>query len=156
MLLRVIFAAALAVATTLVGASAAGQQSTSPVIGIYAHPLSEHNETYKSGVQYVAASYVKWIEAAGGRAILIPYNSTESDIDKYYSQLNGFLFPGGGAGLPGPARYLYSKILKESEREDGETVPLWGTCLGFEWLVLSAGAVSWEEGRNWEKERKQR
>jgi hypothetical protein len=42
-----------------------------PVIGIIAYP-SDFTSKFTSN--YIAASYVKWIEAAGARVVPIPYN----------------------------------------------------------------------------------
>ena len=50
------------------GERSSSLQTQSPVIGIWAHPLSEIMYSYKGDAQYVAASYVKWVEGAGGRA----------------------------------------------------------------------------------------
>ncbi|KAF0740687.1 hypothetical protein Ae201684_003921 [Aphanomyces euteiches] len=53
----------------------------------------------KYGDDFIVASYLKWVESAGGRGVRIPYNATKDELD------------------------------------NGTHFPLWGTCLGFEWLV---------------------
>jgi hypothetical protein len=45
--------------------------------------------------QYIAASYVKYIESAGARAVPISYNANQSHLDFLFASLDGFLFPGG-------------------------------------------------------------
>ena len=51
-----------------------------------------------SGYSYIAASYVKWIESAGGRVVPIPYNiPTVEELDTLLSKINGVLMPGGDA-----------------------------------------------------------
>jgi len=47
-----------------------------PVIGIFAQPSEDIEEFYptEKGYSYMPASYVKWVESAGGRAVPLPYN----------------------------------------------------------------------------------
>ncbi|KAF0689607.1 Aste57867_18964 [Aphanomyces stellatus] len=98
-----------------------------PIIGIHAHRDDEF------GDDFIVASYVKWIESAGGRAVRIPYDATSTELDDLLTSVNGVLFP-GGEGLPnGAAAYIYQKALELNG--NGTYFPLWGTCLGFEWLV---------------------
>lgn len=41
------------------------------------------------------ADYVKWIEAAGARAVPLHYDAPEPEIDAVLQQVNGVIFPGG-------------------------------------------------------------
>ena len=107
-----------------------GTQATSPVIGVMTHPGDNGGQTY------LASSYVKWIESAGGRVVPIPYDMDDlSDVDKILSKVNGVLFPGGHSNLNPTAQHIYSSVLQMNK--DGDYFPLWGTCLGFEWLMMS-------------------
>eukprot|EP00948_MAST-09A_sp_MAST-9A-sp1_P000461 g461.t1 len=105
-----------------------------PLIGVFSHPLG-------SSSQYIAKSYISWINSGGGRAVPISYYATAEEITTLYGTLNGFLFPGGSAALPESARFLYAKLTSTNDVEDPQQKPvLWGTCLGFEWISLLAGA----------------
>lgn len=104
-----------------------------PVVGILSQPKTSGNETY----HYIAASYVKWIESSGAIAIPIPYDADETLTREIFSQINGVLFPGGDALLPLSASVMWELALESNKR--GEYFPLWGTCLGFEFLIELAG-----------------
>ncbi|GMI57900.1 hypothetical protein ScalyP_jg8292 [Parmales sp. scaly parma] len=101
-----------------------------PVIGIFDQPstLGTPGETY------IAASYVKWLEHAGARAVRLPWNSTDIYISGIVPQLSGVLFPGGAASVPQAARTVMK--LATSMNDAGTPFPVWGTCLGFEWLNI--------------------
>lgn len=62
--------------------------------------------------QYIAASYVKWIELAGGRVVPIPYNGTTDEMDTIFSRINGLLLPGGGAEVSAGATYIVKKAIQ--------------------------------------------
>ena len=102
-----------------------------PVIGILTQPFWKNNK--KTPSYYIAASYVKWIESGGAIAIPIPYDADADLIHEIFGQINGILFPGGSAPLPDSVRYIWDLAL-ESNR-NGEYFPVWGTCLGFEYLI---------------------
>ena len=99
--------------------------SSRPVIAVFSHP---YNDTH----DFLAASYVKYLESGGARSLRVPYNATKDQIQTIYEQTNGMFFPGGGCSLPQSARDLWS--LKLKGEKNGELYPAWGTCLGFEWI----------------------
>jgi len=99
-----------------------------PIIAIMSHPHGKQ--------QYMAASYVKWIELAGGRVMPLNYHSTDAEVDAVFEQVNGALFMGGGAKLPPAARRLWSKAAVANAA--GDVFPIWGSCLGFEWIMQLA------------------
>lgn len=108
--------------------------TTSPVVGILAQPNSFSNDTSH---QYIAASYVKWLEVGGARSVPIPYDAPPALLDDLLSQINGLLLPGGGAPLPPSVSYLLDRIVDGNNQ--GKYFPVWGTCLGFEFLVSYVG-----------------
>lgn len=125
-ILLAFFAASLALCAHVVAAAQRG-----PVIGVFAHPAAKHGE-------YIAASYVKWVEMAGGRVVPIPYTAPPEYIRELVPQLNGLLFPGGAAAVNDRAELLFQLALELNDK--GSHFPVWATCLGFEWLVqLTSG-----------------
>merc|ERR1711962_829360 len=122
-----------------------------PIIGVLSQELDEelmrklpkgHNFT-----AYIAASYVKWVESGGARAVPILIGQSEQYYRKLFDGLNGLLLPGGSAPLTGPGGYaevggLFYEMAKKSN-DAGEIFPEWGTCNGFELLtVLSSKDIS--------------
>ncbi|OQV13283.1 Gamma-glutamyl hydrolase [Hypsibius exemplaris] len=112
--------------------------NTRPIIGIVAQELSNgilpHTPDNSS---YIAASYVKWVESAGARAVPILINKDNEYYTEMFASINGILFPGGSAslnnsGYANAGRILYS--LASAANSEGTYFPIWGTCLGFEFL----------------------
>lgn len=105
-----------------------------PIIGVFAHPASKHGE-------YIAASYVKWVEMGGGRVVPISYTASKEYIRELVPQLNGLLFPGGAAQVNDRAELLFNLALELNN--NGTYFPVWAACLGFEWLVqLTTGDLN--------------
>jgi len=104
-----------------------------PVIGVLTQP------TPAGGQSFLAASYVKWLEAAGAKVVPVPWDANEDTLKEIFYTINGLLLPGGGIYLPGSkyenaATYLYNLTLLAND--GGDFFPLWGTCQGFEQLVM--------------------
>jgi len=117
--------------------------ATVPVVGILSQPKQSGNET----IHYIAASYVKWVESSGATSIPIPYDADESLTREIFSQINGVLFPGGSALMPISAKVMWDLALESNER--GDYFPIWGTCLGFEFLIeLTGGDGALQTGFN--------
>merc|ERR1712013_26179 len=123
-----------------------GELNDRPIIGIVSqtiHPELDailppgHNYT-----TYIASSYIKWVEAAGARAVpVIVENEVTSEeyYQKLFSGLNGLLIPGGAVsifdgGYAEASNWFFEKA--KEENAGGEVFPIWGTCLGFEMLAL--------------------
>jgi gamma-glutamyl hydrolase len=115
-----------------------------PIIAIFAHPkdsvggteLCPQNST-SSNCDYIAASYIKFIESAGGRVVPIPYLASNETVTDIFNQVNGVLFPGGGASLNDGGRKVWE--LAKASNDNGVYFPLWGTCLGFQWMMQLEG-----------------
>lgn len=107
-----------------------------PIIGIFAQPTTSKEGNCGGNCQYIAASYVKYLESAGARVVPIDYYSTPSELDTLLSSLNGVFFTGGGSAFPAAAQYAFDKVV--SFNAAGDFFPLWGTCMGFQWLLLAA------------------
>ncbi|XP_060535921.1 gamma-glutamyl hydrolase-like isoform X2 [Cylas formicarius] len=97
------------------------------------------NVTYDS---YIAASYVKFVESAGARAVPVWIGQDESYYRRVVDYTNGLLFPGGGTyfnetgGYGEAATYLY-RFAIDSNRS-GNYYPIWGTCLGMQVLMYAS------------------
>eukprot|EP00112_Aurelia_sp_Birch-Aquarium-sp1_P021561 Seg584.3 transcript_id=Seg584.3/GoldUCD/mRNA.D3Y31 product="Gamma-glutamyl hydrolase" protein_id=Seg584.3/GoldUCD/D3Y31 len=109
-----------------------------PIIGILSQEMSPHLlPTDSKGASYIAASYVKYIESAGGRVVPILTTMSKLEIENIFRSINGLLYPGGDAPLF-KSRYfnnsalLYTLAKKANAR--GDFFPIWGTCLGFQAL----------------------
>lgn len=42
---------------------------------------------------YVGASYVKWVEAAGGRVVPIRFYASDAELRRLFNSVNGLIFP---------------------------------------------------------------
>ncbi|KAG4161159.1 hypothetical protein ERO13_D01G041000v2 [Gossypium hirsutum] len=110
-----------------------------PVIGILSHPGDGasgrlNNDTNAS---YIAASYVKFVEAAGARVIPLIYNEPEEILFQKLELVNGVLFTGGWSkyGLYYDiAKMIFKKVIEKNDR--GDHFPLYAVCLGFELLTM--------------------
>ena len=134
MMLRSIYLRSLFVSLLFLSSAAYDSSfPVTPVVGVLTQPrIRENNETE----YYVAASYLKWLELAGARAIPVPYDSSNNTVDDIFSQVNGLLFPGGGSALPIAAKRLWQLALNANA--NGDYFPIWATCLGFEYVVMMA------------------
>ena len=100
--------------------------SLGPVIALLSQGLLK-------GTSYAPASYVKWLEMAGARVTLVPYDASDEAVDSVFNKTNGALFIGGGSDTPPAARRFYKNML--TSHAAGDQYPIWGTCDGFEWLM---------------------
>ena len=107
-----------------------------PIIGVFTQPSKNTHESCGGDCLYLAASYVKYLEAAGSRVVPINYYAGEKELDELFAGLNGIFFVGGGAVFPASAQYLFDKTVRANDA--GDFAPLWGTCMGFQWLLISA------------------
>mmetsp|Transcript_25971 Transcript_25971/g.38376 ORF Transcript_25971/g.38376 Transcript_25971/m.38376 type:complete len:322 (-) Transcript_25971:23-988(-) len=106
-----------------------------PLVGIFSQPF--FNEEQNTTEYIIPASYVKWLEVAGARSIPIPHNALIDQVETLFPHIDGLFFPGGdGQGLSMAARRLWE--LAETANENGKFFPVWGTCLGFEFLLMLA------------------
>jgi gamma-glutamyl hydrolase len=107
-----------------------------PVIGMFTQPSTSKHEECGGNCLYLAASYVKQIESAGARVVPINYYATNEQLEYLFRSLNGFFFVGGGSSFPESAQFIFDQTIQANDAND--FMPLWGTCLGFEWLLIAA------------------
>lgn len=122
------------------------------VFGILSQPFYEDDDDGENDPDdgsfnntYISASYVKWLEDGGARSIPIPYDASPSLVEDILSQVDGVLFPGGGSSLPSAAITIWDKLhseayyfLEKESEQSPDLIPLWGTCLGMEFIVQLA------------------
>ena len=109
-----------------------------PIIGILSQEMSPSLLPPRSkGASYIAASYVKYIESAGGRVVPILTSMSKKEIEDIFESINGVLYPGGDAPLF-KSRYFENSVLlyklAKKANAKGDFFPIWGTCLGFQAL----------------------
>ncbi|XP_023181680.1 gamma-glutamyl hydrolase [Xiphophorus maculatus] len=106
-----------------------------PIIGVLAQEVTSPKPDQTA---YIAASYVKFLEAAGARVVPVMINKTLEEYKSLFSSINGILYPGGGvsiisSGYQRAAKIFYDLAIEANKR--GDYFPVWGTCLGFEQLM---------------------
>lgn len=117
-----------------------------PLIGILSQPgdgdgglIIKREGWSTENVSYIAASYIKFVEMGGARAVPLIYNEPEDNLLRKFAAINGILFPGGSASLQdGPFYQTAEKLFKMAleENDKGDYFPVFGTCLGFELLCV--------------------
>lgn len=70
-----------------------------PLIGILTQPLDESSVSSAGPRSYLAASYVKFVEAGGARAVPVRYDAPPDEIMRIFAAVNGLLLPGGHADV---------------------------------------------------------
>ncbi|CAF4848042.1 unnamed protein product [Rotaria sp. Silwood1] len=111
-------------------------ENTRPIIGILTQPTPilwmKPNRT-----TYLGASYVKYIEATGAQVVPIRMYQTTDYYLHLFNSLNGVIFPGGDITdeYYSVAKLFYMWSLKDFD-EIQKIFPIWGTCLGFEVLLM--------------------
>ncbi|XP_030034940.2 gamma-glutamyl hydrolase A isoform X1 [Manduca sexta] len=125
-----------------------------PIIGV----LSQEQSFYLQGkfpeenyTSYIASSYVKALETAGARVVPILIGKDREYYRDLMKKLNGVLFPGGATyfnqsnGYADAGQHIY-EIAKEMN-DVGDYFPIFGTCLGFELLIILASGRGEKENR---------
>ncbi|XP_037080797.1 LOW QUALITY PROTEIN: gamma-glutamyl hydrolase-like [Pollicipes pollicipes] len=109
-----------------------------PIIGILSQEVPRSlRRAFGNYTSYIAASYVKYWEAAGARVVPIRINQPRSYYRQLFSGLNGLVFPGGSAKLDVSGYGRAARILWDmAAQEPKDFFPIWGTCLGFELLTF--------------------
>lgn len=120
-------------------------------VGILAQPASDPMKLQyyhpSENWTFVAGSYVDWLGTAGAMPVLIPFDISRDQLDKILDNIDGVLFPGGGAplkknenlNLPTGYQATMDYIMKYSYKvnDKGRYFPIYATCLGFEGAFIS-------------------
>ena len=119
----------------VVSAPASSGEGLRPLVGILTQPTSSDDPT-----PYIAASYVKFVEMGGARAVPVFHNGSSGDLAAQFSSINGLILPGGGSDVAkGSSLRVAAETLLALAVEAnvaGDVFPVHGTCLGFELLAL--------------------
>nr|AFK41094.1 unknown [Medicago truncatula] len=110
-----------------------------PVIGILSHPGDGASGRLSNATDasYLAASYVKFVEAGGARVVPLIYTEPWEILLKKLELVNGVLFTGGVAN-DGLYFEIVGRIFKKvlEKNDAGDYFPLYATCLGFELITM--------------------
>lgn len=92
----------------------------------------------------IPATYVKFVEAAGGRVVPLFTDQSDEYYKNMLSRINGVLLPGGSQDTTNSSFTRATRIVYEhsiSSMQNGKYFPVWGTCQGFEVLsYITAGS----------------
>ncbi|XP_049874002.1 gamma-glutamyl hydrolase A-like isoform X2 [Pectinophora gossypiella] len=125
-----------------------------PIIGVLSQEQSFYLHTKypeENFTSYIAASYVKDVEASGARVVPIMIGRDRSYYENIMSKINGVLFPGGATyfnqsnGYADAGQHIYEIAMELNDA--GDYFPIFGTCLGFELLIILASGRGEEENR---------
>ena len=102
-----------------------------PIIGIPAQPL---NQPDYPPTNFIAASYVKFVEMFGGRVVPVLPNQNDSYYKFLAARLNGVIFPGGESSIYSGVyhdltKFFYNYSINLADRKN-EKFPVLGICLG--------------------------
>eukprot|EP01067_Filipodium_phascolosomae_P000088 Filipodium_phascolosomae@DN1067_c0_g1_i5.p1 len=139
MLFQIILAICVS-STLLYGLKLSPSLNPRPVIGILTAPLPFGKTD--PNTSYIVGSYISQIESGGARVAPVLYNSTTDELEKAFNNLNGLLLMGGMADLsPRGAYYRTVRFFVhksiEAFNKSGEVFPIWGTCLGFQAILVA-------------------
>lgn len=76
------------------------------------------NQGCEGSCEYIAASYVKIVESAGGRVVPVPYNANQDYLDQLLEGLNGLLLPGGSNSPSPAAKYMIKRAIASNKAGD--------------------------------------
>ncbi len=120
-------------------------QTNRPIIGIIAQPTRRTMFENIGGSLYIAASYVKFLEASGARVVPIRTDLSEENIKKLFKSINGAIFPGGVASLINSSYANTSRIIFDLAKktfDNGGYFPIMAMCLGHQFLATVANSAS--------------
>ena len=111
-----------------------------PIIGMLAMKITDKvilaEKPELQGKSYIGASYVKFIQSAGGRVVPIVDDPKQiKTLDNVLKKVNGIMLPGGEINLIDSKYYQIAKrIFKKAIElnEAGIHFPVFGICRGFQ------------------------
>ena len=108
-------------------------------VGILTIP---HMKKTKHGSSHIMKPYVDWFEERGVRVIPIPYDTTEHEM--YFNMINGLFIPGGETSYIINETSFIDTVMRflELSLEYSDYFPIWGTCFGFQLLIMIVGGFT--------------
>ncbi|KAL0871974.1 hypothetical protein ABMA27_004415 [Loxostege sticticalis] len=125
-----------------------------PIIGVLSQEQAYNlKDVYaqENFMSYIAASYVKDVEASGARVVPILIGKDRQYYRSLLERINGVLFPGGATyfnqshGYADAGQHIYELAMEMNDA--GDYFPIFGTCLGFELLIILASGRGEPENR---------
>ena len=74
------------------------------------HVITSDNYKAHGYKSYIAASYVKFVEMAGARAVPVLLDQSDEYYMRVFQGTNGMLVPGGGADVHNSSQHSFFKI----------------------------------------------
>jgi gamma-glutamyl hydrolase len=109
-----------------------------PIIGILTLPCTGGNSNYckENDKSFVPSTYPKWLASSGAQIVPLMYSEDDTYFDTILPKINGIFLTGGHYNKIYRQRVhkIISWVLNQNRKEN--RVPLWGTCLGFQFIVL--------------------
>jgi anthranilate/para-aminobenzoate synthase component II len=106
---------------------------------------SEFLSTYPEVREYssfIQESVVSFLESAGARVVPLILGESQDVTRKKLDGCSGVLFPGGGdEGYRDFGRFIWDYLIKVND--EGKYYPLFGICLGFEYMASYASDRGW-------------
>ena len=93
---------------------------------------------------YIAASYVKFVEAGGARSVPIRFDAPQAELARLFRAVNALLLPGGAADVAALSQSAYARAgaflwaMASDAAVVGDYFPVHGTCLGWEQMAVLA------------------
>eukprot|EP00730_Choanoeca_flexa_P001301 TRINITY_DN10575_c0_g1_i1.p1 TRINITY_DN10575_c0_g1~~TRINITY_DN10575_c0_g1_i1.p1 ORF type:complete len:328 (+),score=74.16 TRINITY_DN10575_c0_g1_i1:1-984(+) len=121
------------------------QADVTPTVGVLTTPTDGSPCETAASVTAGAGScfetfYVKWLESAGLRVAIIPYDANATLLTTIIDSVNGVLFTGGELGLQLNSTYYHTAqtlfAAVKRKNDNGVDMPLWATCMGFQLLHI--------------------
>jgi len=95
-------------------------------------------------------NYIEWVQSIGATAVIIPYSITKTALHKQMDKMQGVIWTGGAIETERYSEHQRMMFLTTLQRcfiqakeynDHGRYFPIWGSCLGFEMIVLMGEEV---------------
>jgi gamma-glutamyl hydrolase len=113
-------------------------------IGVITAPYLSQADSYITS--YMAASYVKWLEAAGALIVPLQFDLPKPILQGFLKQLNGVVLIGGGIDVIATHSHKQFIVFEETlnyilnyvtyQNSIGHFYPIWCTCMSFELVAI--------------------
>jgi len=107
-------------------------------VGVLTMPASDRlGPEFRS---YLTYDNYTWLKRAGLKVVPIPIGITDEEALVYFNQIQGLYLPGGPSSEPTYKRLAF-RFLDLAAASKDRPFPIWGTCHGFQMMLLWAGAT---------------